>query len=155
MKATIISLLFLSLLTICSPAGAKSFGAGVTLQKSTPVSDIFKNPRDYVGKKVRIKGLVVDVCAKRGCWMYIAGDKPFQKIQIKVDDGVIVFPMAARGKSATVEGTVEKLDMTREEAIAYHKHLAEERGQKFNPASVKGDEATYRLRATGAEIEGL
>jgi hypothetical protein len=155
MKHAIISFLFLSLLTVSSLAEAKTFGAGVTLPKMTQVSEIMNNPKEYVGKKVKIKGLVVDVCAKRGCWLYIAGDKPFQKIQIKVDDGVIVFPMSARGKVATVEGVVEKLDMTHEEAITYHKHLAEERGQKFNPASVKGNEATYRIRGTGSEIEGL
>ena len=155
MKHAIISFLFLSLLTVSSLAEAKTFGAGVTLPKMTQVSEIMNNPKEYVGKKVKIKGLVVDVCAKRGCWLYIAGDKPFQKIQIKVDDGVIVFPMSARGKVATVEGVVEKLDMTHEEAIAYHKHLAEERGQKFNPASVQGNEATYRIRGTGSEIEGL
>ena len=155
MKHAIISFLFLSLLTVSSLAEAKTFGAGVTLPKMTQVSEIMNNPKEYVGKKVKIKGLVVDVCAKRGCWLYIAGDKPFQKIQIKVDDGVIVFPMSARGKTATVEGIVEKLELTHEEAIAYHKHLAEERGQKFNPASVKGNEATYRIRGTGADIEGL
>ena len=151
----IILLLLIFMLTVSSLVEAKSFGAGVTLTKVTQVSEIMANPKEYVGKKVKIKGLVVDVCAKRGCWLYVAGDKPFQKIQIKVDDGVIVFPMSARGKTAIVEGVVEKLDMTREEAIAYHKHLAEERGQKFNPALVKENEATYRIRGTGSEIEGL
>ena len=155
MKLAISFILSLALLCAGSLTEAKTFGAGVTLPKITQVSEIMNNPKEYVGKKVKIKGLVVDVCAKRGCWLYIAGDKPFQKIQIKVDDGVIVFPMSARGKVATVEGVVEKLDMTHEEAIAYHKHLAEERGQKFNPASVKGNEAIYRIRGTGSEIEGL
>ena len=155
MKTAIVSVLFLTLLAVGAVVEAKSFGAGVTLPKTTQVSDIMNKPQEYVGKKVKIKGLVVDVCAKRGCWLYIAGDKPFQKIQIKVDDGVIVFPMSARGKVATVEGVVEKLEMTKEEAIAYHRHLAEERGQKFNPATVKGAEASYRIRGTGSEIEGL
>ena len=155
MKHILFSVLLLILLTIGSVIEAKTFGAGVTLPKITQVSEIMNNPKEYVGKKVKIKGLVVDVCAKRGCWLYIAGDKPFQKIQVKVDDGVIIFPMSARGKIATVEGVVEKLDLTHEEAIAYHKHLAEERGQKFNPATVKGNEATYRIRGTGSEIEGL
>ena len=155
MKLAISFILSLALLCAGSLTEAKTFGAGVTLPKITQVSEIFNNPKEYIGKKVKIKGLVVDVCAKRGCWLYIAGDKPFQKIQVKVDDGVIIFPMSARGKIATVEGVVEKLDLTHEEAIAYHKHLAEERGQKFNPASVKGNEATYRIRGTGADIEGL
>jgi hypothetical protein len=143
MKHSLVAVLFLTLLTVATVVDAKTFGAGVTLPKITQVSEIMNNPKEYVGKKVKVKGLVVDVCAKRGCWLYIAGDKPFQKIQIKVDDGVIIFPMSARGKIATVE------------AVAYHKHLAEERGQKFNPASVKGAEASYRIRGTGSEIEGL
>lgn len=155
MKHTIISLLFLSLLTVGSLAEATSFGAGITLPKTTQVSEIMSKPQEYVGKKVKIKGLVVDVCAKRGCWLYIAGDKPFQKIQVKVVDGVIIFPMSARGKVATVEGVVEKFDTRYDEAVAYQRSLAEEQGKKFNPASVKGDHTTIRLRGTGAVIDGL
>ena len=59
-----------------------------------------------VGKKVLVEGTVVGVCAKRGCWINLSGDKEFEQIRIKVNDGEIVFPMEVKGKTATVEGEV-------------------------------------------------
>lgn len=155
MKQIVAAALLLASLAFAAVSDAKTYGAGITLTKTTAVSDILSHPKEYLGKKVKVKGLVVAVCAKRGCWINIAGDKPFQKIQFKVEDGVMVFPMSARGKIATVEGVVEKLELTREEAIAHHKHLAMERGETFNPATVKGGEVIYRIKGTGAEVEGL
>jgi hypothetical protein len=131
----------------------QQFGRPLTLAVVTKVSEIEKNPRDFVGKKVLIRGTVVEVCAKRGCWLDIASDTPYGKFQAKVVDGVIVFPMSARGKVARVEGIVEELKLSREEALAYHRHHAEEKGLPFDPATVKGPETFYRLQAQGAELE--
>ena len=104
------------------------------------------------GQKVLVQGMVVDVCAKRGCWMYLASDKPFEKIQIKVLDGVIVFPMSARGKNALVEGEVEALKYSKEDAITWLQHTAEEKGESFDPTSVTSGMTVYRIKALGAEI---
>ena len=134
---------------------AQTFGDGLTLDKTTPVSAILETPDSYVGEKVQVKGLVVDVCAKRGCWIYIAGDKPFQKLRFKVTDGVMVFPMTARGKTATVEGILQKFVLTREEVIARKQHHAEETGEPFDPATVTSGETFYQLRGLGAEVEGI
>lgn len=134
---------------------AKTFGKGLSLQKSTPLSTILASPDSYVGQIVQIKGMILDVCESRGCWMYIAGDKPFEKIRIKVIDGQIVFPLEARGKQATVEGELQKFVLTREQVIRQLQHYAEERGESFNPDSVKAGETIYQLGGIGAEIEGL
>ena len=131
----------------------QQYGKPLTLKEVTKVSQIEKNPEGFVGKKVLVTGTIVEVCASRGCWMNIASDTPFEKIQIKVVDGVIVFPMSARGHNAYVEGVLERLAMSKKEAIEYYKHKAEEKGVKFDPASVTGPETTYRIRALGAVIE--
>ena len=147
-------LLFIAMAMPVWGAGAKEqFGRPLTLATITKVSEIEKNPKAFVGKKVLIRGTVVEVCAKRGCWMDIASDTPYGKFQAKVVDGVIVFPMSARGRVARVEGVVEELRMSREEALAYHRHHAEEKGIAFDPATVKGAETFYRLQAQGAELE--
>jgi hypothetical protein len=91
----------------------------------------------------------------RGCWIYLAGDRDFEKIRIKVTDGEIVFPMEARGKTAVVEGVVERLELTREQVLAQRKHHAEEKGVAFDPATVTSGETTLRIRGLGAEIPGL
>ncbi|MCK4509332.1 MAG: DUF4920 domain-containing protein [Desulfuromonadales bacterium] len=134
---------------------AKDFGQGVTLAEETAISSIIDHPENYVGKKVKVSGLVIDVCSTRGCWVYLAGDRDFEKIRIKVTDGEIVFPMEARGKKATVEGVVESMELTREEVIRRRKHHAEETGTSFDPATVTSGETILRIRGLGAAIPGL
>jgi hypothetical protein len=85
--------------------------------------------------------------------MYVAGDRQGEKIQVKVTDGEIVFPMSASGRMGVVEGVVEELKLSRGEMIKYQQHLAEEKGQPFDPSTVK-DERMIRLIGLGAEIEG-
>ena len=154
MKKSIMALTLLALL-FSTTAYAQTFGAGLTLNTTTLLSTVLENPDTYLGKKVQIKGMIVDVCASRGCWMYIAGDKPFQKLRFKVTDGDMVFPMTARGKEATVEGTLQKFVLTKEEVVARKKHHAEETGEAFDPASVTAGETFYQLRGLGAEIPNL
>ena len=145
--------LLLILLLLSSPALAKSFGAGLSLNKTTTLTEILSNPDSYVGKQVQLKGMIVEVCESRGCWLNLAGDKPFEQIRVKVVDGQIVFPLEARGKQGTVEGVVEKFVQTREEVIKYRQHYAEERGESFDPATVTSGETFYQLRGLGAEID--
>ena len=154
MRTLLITILLVAML---SPfvALAKDFGQGVTLTEETAISSILDNPEVYVGKTVRVSGLVVDVCSTRGCWIYLAGDRDFEKIRIKVTDGEIVFPMEARGKQASVEGVVESMELTREEVIAQRKHHAEEKGIAFDPTSVTEGESVLRIRGLGANIPGL
>ena len=143
----------LALILLATPLCAETYGAGLTFKETTLVSAILENPDDYVGKTLQVKGLIVDVCAARGCWMYIAGDKPFQKLRFKVTDGDMVFPMTARGKTATVEGILQKFLLTKEQVLARKKHHAEETGEAFDPASVTLGETFYQLRGLGAVIE--
>jgi hypothetical protein len=129
-----------------------SYGEPLTLTEVTPVSSILDEPDRYIGERVLVEGMVVAVCETRGCWMDIASDREFEKIQIKVDDGVIVFPLSARGRQALVEGTVEVLELTAEEALAQAQHMAEERGEDFDPSTVTGPQTIYRIRGIGAVV---
>jgi hypothetical protein len=134
---------------------AKSYGAGVTLAETTSVTKILADPDAYVGKKVRIEGEVAEVCPMKGCWMELTETKGGSSLRVKVDDGVIVFPVTARGKLAVAEGVVEAIPMTREQYVAWQAHLAEERGQKFDAATVgSGPFRILQLRGTGARIGG-
>lgn len=129
------------------------YGEPLTLTELTPVSTILEAPDAWLGKRVLVKGMVVAVCESRGCWMDIASDREFEKIQIKVDDGVIVFPLSARGKEALVEGVVEELQLTYEQALEEARHKAEEHGTEFDPASVpQGPQTVYRIRGIGAVV---
>ncbi len=143
-------------LLVALPAGALAgteYGAGVSLKEVSRVSDIFATPSSYAGKTVAVRGLVVDVCTARGCWLDLASDKPYQTIRVKVEDGVIVFPASARGRQATVQGVVETMRMCPDEARRYRQAEARAKGMAFDPATITGDESSLAIRATGAVIE--
>lgn len=141
-----------SALKKADPAG--SYGKEIISGDTIPVSLILDNPEAYEGQTVLISGDVVDVCQKRGCWIEVASDRPDQIITVKVNDGEIVFPLSAKGRQAVVEGTVERIEMTREQAIKWKAHEAEERGEAFDSSSVQGPLTIWRIKGSGAEIKG-
>ena len=75
------------------------------------------------------------------------------KMKVKVDDGVIVFPVDSKGRLAVAEGVVESIPMTRENYVAWLEHLAEEKGEKFDAATVgDGPYRIFQIKGAGAEI---
>jgi hypothetical protein len=59
----------------------------------------------------------------------------------------------AQGHTADVEGALAKLTFTGEQATAYRAHLAEERGEKFDPATAPKDPLIiWRIEGRGAVI---
>ena len=153
MKKLLLRMLLLLILPTLALAEELKLGEPLTLTEVTKVSEINKHPEKYAGKRVLIEGLVINVCAARGCWMDIASDLPFDKIQVKVVDGEIVFPLEVKGKTARVEGIAEEMKLSQEEAIQMAKHQAMESGGTFDPATITGPVSFFRLRGLGAEIK--
>ncbi|HEV8578601.1 MAG TPA: DUF4920 domain-containing protein [Thermoanaerobaculia bacterium] len=147
-------LIALLLFAAASMASAETtvYGAGVKLDETLKISTLLADPDHYAGQKVRVEGTVTDVCSMQGCWMELE-ENPQARVRCKVDDGVIVFPISAKGKTGRAEGTVETIPMTRGDYVTWQKHLAEERGQTFDPATVgNGPFQIVQIRCTGAEV---
>ena len=129
------------------------YGSEITLKEKTAISDILNNPEDYLDKKVLVEGEVLDVCPKMGCWMEIKSDAEGEKIKVKVKDGEIIFPVEAKGHNALVEGKVYKIELSKDDAISYYEHEAEELGKEFDPSTITGEVTIYQIKGLGAEIE--
>ena len=129
------------------------YGAGLTGEELTKVSALMDNPDNYVGKTVRIEGLIVDVCPMRGCWIDLASDREFEKMRFKVKDGEIVFPVESKGKNAVVEGVFTVIDLSHEDAIRYQRHMAEEKNLPFDEASVTGPMKIYQIKGAGGVVK--
>jgi len=129
-------------------AADETFGTGVKLTESTPIKSLYDNPKAFVGKTIRLDGVVTAVCDSMGCWMALApGESPDQTVRFKVDHGAgIVFPLSARGKKASAEGVFE--------AIAEADHEANEAAREQTAAQPKGAEfgKNYQIKATGAVV---
>ena len=136
------------------PANAKDYGKALTLKETTPVSAILKDPKTYEGKRVLVQGPIVEVCAERGCWIRIASDKEFEALRFKVQDGVIVFPLSAKGKTVLAEGVISIKNLTREQAVAQAREVAKERGTlaTFDPAKITGPVTDIVLNGEGARV---
>ena len=97
----------------------------------------------------------MNVCEKRGCWIELAGDKENTKIRVKVEDGVIVFPMEAKGKTALVEGELYSIIV---EGGGCESECGDKEGddheneEKESCASKKQVKKVYMLKGIGAEI---
>ncbi len=132
--------------------GPTKYGKPLTLKETTKISDILSQPDKYNGKRVRVEGTVADVCSMAGCWIAIAGDKESQAIRFKVDDGVIVFPMTAKGLRAVAEGVVSVSLLSEADQIKQGEMEAKEHNKTFDPKTVKGPKTDVQLKGEGAEI---
>ncbi|MCB1044029.1 MAG: DUF4920 domain-containing protein [Acidobacteria bacterium] len=105
---------------------------------------------ELLGKVIQVTGKVIDVCPAKGCWMVLAdGD---HQVKVKVKDGEMVFGKELIGKKVLAEGTVYSFEMTLEDARAYYAHLAEEKGEVFNPESITKGETVYQIGGIGAKV---
>ena len=143
--------LILGLVAVASVALAaqEKLGAGVVIDQPTPIADIVKNPEAFVGKTLRIDGTATAVCQEMGCWMAVSESikEGAATVRLKVEDGVIVFPVSAKGKAVSAQGTFERIktdDVEGNEAASEHaKH-----DSKPEAATAK-----YQLKATGAIVK--
>ncbi|MBI4909698.1 MAG: DUF4920 domain-containing protein [Acidobacteria bacterium] len=146
--------IFITALLLCALpclAAEKKLGKPLALRSQTPIADIVKSPDQYVDKTVQVKGRITEVCEKAGCWTNLV-DADNKMIKVKVNDGEIVFPKEAVGKTAIAEGTFKKFALTKEQAIDRAKHEAEEQGRKFDPATIKSGTTIYQIAGTGAVV---
>jgi hypothetical protein len=144
-----------------------SYGEGVTLDRAVEIETLLGNPNDYVGRKVRVDGVITGVCKKRGCWMQVTDPESGDGVRIKVEDGVIIFPYTSMGHEAQAEGVFEAIKLSPEQMEARkqaaHDHAPGESCDKGEPKSEGSgtgcdvqvvDEYVYLIRGTGAVIKG-
>ena len=130
-------------------ASGQTFGAGVKLAEPTPIANLYASPERFVGKTIRLDGVVTAVCQEMGCWMALAESaESSQTVRFKVDhDGAIVFPIAARGKRASAEGVFERIDAGDKEG----NEAAKEQLAAQPTASDFGKK--YQVKVTGAVLK--
>ncbi len=143
----ILTAVFLSAATLAAVSDQK-LGKGVELAEATPIKALYEAPDKFVGKTIRVDGVVTAVCEEMGCWMALGADaKAEQVVRFKVDhSGGITFPVSARGKAASAEGVFEKIATTDEEANrAAGEHAAHGAAAEFGKR--------YQIKASGAVIK--
>lgn len=147
------SILLFSFSSFAKKEVSKGYGKKLSLKKSQTVTELLDKPKAQINQHVSVTGRVKEVCPMKGCWLNLEDPKTKKIIKVKVKDDVIVFPTTAINKTATVEGKLVKKMMSKEKAIRYYRHLAEEMGKPFDPKSVTGPMEMWEIKGTGAIIQ--
>jgi hypothetical protein len=139
-------LLLTAMIAVAAPLATTEtkLGTGVSLKEATPIKALIERPKEFAGRTIRIDGVATAVCAHMGCWMAVAahGDENGATVRLKVDDGVIVFPVSAKGKKVSAEGVFEPVGGGHESQEAAGEHAKSDAKASL----------AYHLKATGAFI---
>lgn len=153
-KKSVVKYLLSSLLVLGSSQALaqQTFGSGADMGKVIKVDELMAKPTAYLNEPVTVKGKIVKVCKKKGCWADLVTEGSSEKLTMKVKDGDMVFPMAAIGKTAYATGNLYEYKLSLEKTRNYLAHRAEENKESFNPSSVTQGMTMYRLTPVGVTI---
>lgn len=130
----------------------RTYGDSLSSAQTIRIADLLAEPERWVDKSVKVEGLVDDVCPMKGCWIDILEQQSSTTVRFKVEDDVIVFPAEARGSRVVAEGVLRKHEMSKEQAISWLSHLADEKGESFDESSVTGPMDFFQIEGAGAEV---
>ena len=119
-------------------------GAPFELIESVSLDEVMAKAKDYDKAPVRINGTVKSVCAKKGCWLILAGEGPSARARVTFKGYAFFAPMDSAGYQASVEGIVKAKVLSDAERA----HLAED----GNVPVATVPKAEIRIVATSASF---
>jgi len=132
-----------------------TYGKNLSEGYNYNIGELLLSADNYLGKNIKITGIITDVCPMRGCWIEVGDNQAQDKIRIKVVDGEIVFPLSAKGRKIIAEGAFTKLELSKKQAKNWKHHLALEKGIELDTSKIilsQKDYYEYRLNSNAAEI---
>lgn len=154
MKALLVAAAVCGLMSIA--ADETKLGEGVSLKEATPIAKLTADPAAFVGKTIRVDGVATAVCEEMGCWMAVAdeNDPNGKTVRLKVEDGVIVFPVTAKGKKVSAQGVFEAIGGQAPHEASHEAARPAVHDASHGPAGQHAHGSTsYQIRATGALIK--
>lgn len=128
-------------------AQKNTFGEGVAdASKAVALDSVLTKAESHKDKDVLVKGKVLKVCRKKGCWFVLQGADKSKSIRITMKDYGFFVPTDCNGRDATVAGKLVVKTISEK----MRKHLAEDEGK--DPSNIKGDVTEYNLVATGVVL---
>ena len=154
--AAVLGLLALSLTASVALAGEGRYGSGADSGTPVELLELLADPDRWVDQEIRVEGTVGAVCPKAGCWMDLVADPDdpgAARMRVKVQDGQIVFPTDLTGSRVAAVGKLTFRELKGDQALAYLRHQAEERGEEFDASKAPETLRLYQIQGTGAQVK--
>ncbi len=124
---------------------SQTFGAALSDNAPISLNTAIDFLNDQSSINVVVEAKVDSVCEKKGCWMALKSADNEMRVTFK-DYGFFV-PFNIVGKQVTVEGVLEKIQMSLEES----KHMVQDAGG--DPKKVTQPISEFRMIASGVRIK--
>ena len=134
------------------PAGdakpGDSYGEKITPDGAVNIAEIPAKLEKTESVDGKIKGKIVEVCEKKGCWLKLRVNDSTTAM-VKMKDYGFFLPLAAKGKTVVLDGEV-KMKTT---SVAELKHYAEDaKKSKEEIAAITKPENEIRVMAKGIVV---
>ena len=124
----------------------EGFGGKINLGQIISLEKAIKDFKNIENREVIIRGVVKDVCVKKGCWMTLKNNGESVRVTFK-DYGFFV-PASLKNKKIKAQGTLVK----KMESVSLAKHYLEDKGAtKEEIERVKAPKEIFHFIATGVE----
>lgn len=134
---------------IPSAQPGQQYGKAITQDNAIDVNDltgIFDLGANYTGK---IKGEVVQVCVKKGCFVSLKREGDAEPIMVRFKDYAFFMPQDIVGRTIVVEGAANKKEIS----VESQKHLAEDAGKSAAEiAQITAPKTSITILADGVVV---
>ena len=126
------------------PAG-RDFGAGLTLDRPTPLTEVFRSPERFESRRILLRGRVSDICQRKGCWTILKEGEAH--VRVRFQDYGFFLPKDAIGAEALVEG-FGKVQTLSERTVRHY----ESESRNGDPDAVTGPRREVGFTASGVRL---
>ncbi len=124
MKKLIYLFLFLFAVAQANAQEVSYFGEKITEKGAIEAAKLSAKMKNKKTLETKVKGTVIEVCTKKGCWMTVdVGNN--QKMRVTFKDYAFFVPKDCNGKEIVIEGVAQKETTD----VASLKHYAEDAGK--------------------------
>ena len=129
-------------------SGVLKRGAALGGAKKVSLAKVMTTPAKYVGKMVRVEGIIVRSCKMEGCWMELAPEANAKSVRVKMKDHGFFIPLDSAGAKAVAEGVFSVKTLSKAEV----EHLMNDDGAKFDKINKDGTVTEISFEAVGVEL---
>lgn len=123
-------------------------GEPLSNTKRISLDKAIADPNKYVGKTVRLEGIIVRSCKSEGCWLELAPNKDSKSVRVAMKGHSFFIPLDSAGANARMEGQFKVKTIKAEEV----KEMTEKDGAKFDKINTDGTVTEVSFEATGVEL---